>query len=85
MKPTRKPRAIVSVPFDRADFEAVSLAAERAGLTTSRFIREAALALAITHPSIGHVEFAGIGVGAALFSPDVAMAARTTTQAVTVV
>lgn len=44
--PTREPRAIVSVAFPKQDFEPVSLAAGRAGMKLSEFIRVAALAAA---------------------------------------
>jgi hypothetical protein len=44
-------RAIVSVAFDRADFQAVADAARRMGMTTSEFIRRATLEK--MRPSIG--------------------------------
>ena len=43
MPAVKHPRAIVSVAFSAEQFERVSLAAERAGKATSRFIRERAL------------------------------------------
>ncbi len=45
--PARAPRAVVSVAFARADFEAVAQAAAREGMKTSEFIRRAALGRAV--------------------------------------
>ena len=42
----KKPRAVVSVAFNRDDFETVSLFAERARMRVSEFIRSAALGCA---------------------------------------
>jgi hypothetical protein len=42
----KKPRAVVSVAFNRDDFETVSAFAERAGMKLSEFIRSAALGCA---------------------------------------
>jgi len=42
--PKRHPRAIVSVPFERAEFERIGEAARTAGVPISRYIREKALA-----------------------------------------
>jgi hypothetical protein len=43
MPAVKNPRAIVSVPFEREDFEVVDKAAEKAGVPLSRFIREATM------------------------------------------
>ena len=40
---TQKPRAVVSVAFNRDDFNRVTEAAQRSGVKTSEFIREATL------------------------------------------
>ena len=40
---THKPRAVVSVAFNRDDFNRVTEAAQRSGVKTSEFIREATL------------------------------------------
>jgi hypothetical protein len=42
----KKPRAVVSVAFNRDDFETVALYAERAHMRVSEFIRSAALGCA---------------------------------------
>jgi hypothetical protein len=42
----KKPRAVVSVAFNRDDFETVALCAERAHMKVSEFIRSAALGCA---------------------------------------
>jgi hypothetical protein len=42
----KKPRAVVSVAFNRDDFETVALVAERAQMRLSEFIRSAALGCA---------------------------------------
>jgi hypothetical protein len=42
----KKPRAVVSVAFNREDFEAVAAFAERAGMKLSQFIRSAAIGCA---------------------------------------
>ena len=42
----KKPRAVVSVAFNRDDFETVALYAERAHMKVSEFIRSAALGCA---------------------------------------
>ena len=42
--PKRPPRAIVSVPFERAEFKKVEEAAKAAGVPISRYIREKVLA-----------------------------------------
>ena len=39
----KKPRAVVSVAFNREDFETVAAFAERAGMKLSQFIRSAAI------------------------------------------
>ncbi len=39
----KKPRAVVSVAFNRDDFETVAAFAERAGMKLSQFIRSAAI------------------------------------------
>ena len=45
-KPVKKPRAVVSVAFQSADFEIVATKAREQGKTVSGFIREAALSQA---------------------------------------
>ena len=42
----KKPRAVVSVAFNRDDFETVAAFAERAGMKLSQFIRSAAIGCA---------------------------------------
>jgi hypothetical protein len=42
----KKPRAVVSVAFNRQDFETVAAFAERAGMKLSEFIRSAAMGCA---------------------------------------
>jgi len=42
----KKPRAVVSVAFNREDFETVAAFAERAGMKLSQFIRSAAIGCA---------------------------------------
>ena len=42
----KKPRAVVSVAFNRDDFETVAAFAERAGMKLSEFIRSAAIGCA---------------------------------------
>jgi hypothetical protein len=42
----KKPRAVVSVAFNRDDFETVAAFAERAGMKLSEFIRSAAMGCA---------------------------------------
>jgi hypothetical protein len=42
----KKPRAVVSVAFNREDFETVAALAERAGMKLSQFIRSAAIGCA---------------------------------------
>ena len=42
----KKPRAVVSVAFNREDFETVAAFAERAGIKLSQFIRSAAIGCA---------------------------------------
>jgi len=42
----KKPRAVVSVAFNREDFETVAASAERAGVKLSQFIRSAAIGCA---------------------------------------
>lgn len=44
--PRKKPRAVVSVAFNRNDFETVANFAERAGMKVSEFIRSAAMGCA---------------------------------------
>lgn len=44
VKPRRPPPAIVSVPFERADFERVEKAALEAGVPISGYIRQRTLA-----------------------------------------
>ena len=44
--PIKNRRTVVSVSFPSSDFQVVAAAANEAGLTTSQFIREAALAKA---------------------------------------
>ena len=44
--PVKNRRTVVSVSFPSSDFQVVAAAADKAGLTTSQFIREAALAKA---------------------------------------
>ena len=47
--PVPRPRAVVSVPFSREDFELISSYAQRVGMKTSAFIRAAALEWATPH------------------------------------
>jgi hypothetical protein len=44
--PRKRPRAVVSVAFNRDDFETVAAFAERAGMKVSEFIRSAAIGCA---------------------------------------
>ncbi len=53
--PVRNRRTVVSVSFPSSAFQVVAEAAHEAGLSTSRFIREAAVAKA----SPAHVEVTG--------------------------
>ena len=56
---TKPARAVVSVAFQRADFELVSESAEREGMRTSEFIRIAALEK--SRPGGSKVEFQAAG------------------------
>ncbi len=64
IQPKRAPRAIVSVPFSRAHFEAIEKAAEKQGIPISAFIRIAALRraypLPFTYPQTQTAGTAGI-------------------------
>ena len=67
----KKPRAVVSVAFNRDDFETVALYAERAHMRVSEFIRSAALGCAegryfVVLPSAGSP---GAGSTVTLFPP----------------
>jgi hypothetical protein len=67
----KKPRAVVSVAFNRDDFETVALYAERAHMKVSEFIRSAALGCAegkylVVLPSAGSP---GAGSTVTLFPP----------------
>lgn len=42
-KPSKDPQAVVSVRFTREQFTRISLCAQRLGVTTSAFVRRAAL------------------------------------------
>lgn len=53
--PVKKARAVVSVAFSADDFDRVAEVAERIGMKTSEFIREATLNL--VHGSLSHVDF----------------------------
>ena len=66
-KPVRHPRAVVSVPFQPDEFEAVGAAAEKSGERLSVFIRNAAvgkarsvgtiIAMAVTHGNLVSIQF----------------------------
>ena len=58
--PKRPPRAIVSVPFERADFERVERAAHEAGMPISRYIRERTLLTPVCMLHEGQTEGAEI-------------------------
>ena len=61
---TKNTRAVVSVAFNREDFYRVTEAAERSGVKTSEFIREATLDKAATLAKV-----TGFGwVGASMYS-----------------
>lgn len=56
VEPATKPaRAVVSVAFARDDFETVVEAANRRGMKTSEFIREAALEKTVSQPQRAQV------------------------------
>jgi hypothetical protein len=63
-------RAIVSVPFARADFEKVAESAEQLGKRTSEFIREAALERALSQKQLGVLASYSNTSGAVLFTPN---------------
>ncbi|MEA2598322.1 MAG: hypothetical protein QOF01_4791 [Thermomicrobiales bacterium] len=67
-RPTERARAVVSVAFQRDDYDAVSEAARDEGMKVSEFIRDAALARAAYLPrhtrvvsTSGRSNFGGIG------------------------
>ena len=64
---TKKARAVVSVAFNRYDFELVVGAAQRSQVKTSEFIREAALDRASTLPKVTDFRWVGGSLHSAVF------------------
>ncbi len=60
--PVQRPRAVVSVAFQRADYERVAETARRFNMRTSEYIREAALGRVRPRPVVSGVISAGGGV-----------------------
>jgi len=60
---SKKPRAVVSVGFARADFEQVAAAARRDGKTTSEFIRDAAMSQVASPGARGTLLVSSAGAG----------------------
>lgn len=58
-EPVKAPRVVVSVAFHRPDFARVSQAAERSGMKTSEFIREAAIEKATGQGGATVIYFSG--------------------------
>ena len=69
----KKPRAVVSVAFNREDFETVAAFAERAGMKLSQFIRSAAIGCAEGKMLVAFLTSgsADAGGGGAITSPAV--------------
>ena len=61
--PVNSGRAVVSVAFARSDFEVVALYAERLGLRTSQFIRDAAIERATDRSEVIAFLWAGGSTG----------------------
>ena len=70
LEPARRPRAVVSVAFQRDDFELVARQARRSGMTTSGFIREAALNVAKASTTAASIQWIGHTAGAFLVQID---------------
>lgn len=51
-EPTKSPRAVVSVAFSRAEFDAVTAEAQRRGMKLSAYIRETTLRCQPTRPAV---------------------------------
>jgi hypothetical protein len=57
--PAKAARAVVSVAFSREEFDLVATSAEREGMKTSEFIREAALEKAGAHTEVTRLTWSG--------------------------
>ena len=65
---TRPARVVVSVAFRREDFKLVAETAERVGMTTSGYIREAALDKAVHEEALTRVASFSGSLGASVYT-----------------